>query len=279
MTSPVDNSVITRFREDGVVHLPGAFDAHWIEMLRAGISKNLSNPSPRFESRIPSDGSPELAARYMEDFWVWSIFPEFENFVRQSPAAELAAALLDATRINLVMDNWFMREAGARSRAPWHHDIAYFDFAGSMCVLWVPLEPIKSTQGIELIRGSHLWDKLFMRVFFKDHNAAQPAGWVNGLYYELPPDIDNHRGDYDIVSFDMDLGDCLMFDMRTLHGSPAGVVQETTSRRFSLRMAAEDSRIVHRGEWAAQERAMFEAAGHREGDTLNSNFFPQLWPR
>jgi len=107
---------IQRYREDGVVHLRNAFDSTWIEMLRQGIANDLENPSPRFDSRTQEGDQ----ARYLEDFWAWSLFPEFETFVRESPAAAIAGGLMDAAQINLVMDNWFMREAGAISRAPWH---------------------------------------------------------------------------------------------------------------------------------------------------------------
>lgn len=269
----IEAADLERYRQDGVVHLQDVFDPAWLDLLRKGIARNLADPSPHFEARTTADSE----AHYCEDFWVWSHIPEFEHFVRQSPAAELAAQLLRASRINLVMDNWFMREAGATARAPWHHDIAYFDFDGTMCVLWVPLEPTGRDEGIELIRGSHLWDKLFMRVLFKDHQVAQDPGWVNGQYYERPPAVDKHREDYDIVSFDMALGDCLIFDMRTLHGSPAGVIPSKTTSRFTLRMSAEDGRIRYRGDWAKNERRLFEAAGHGQGDELNSDFFPLLW--
>ena len=274
MSYKIDSVDIERYQQDGVVHLKNVFEPHWLELLRAGIAKDMAQPSPRFEARTTEDS----AARYCEDFWVWSLFPEFEQFVRHSPAAELAAQLMNATRINLVMDNWFLREAGAAARAPWHHDIAYFDFEGTMCVLWLPLEPTPRTAGIEFVKGSHRWNKLFMRVFFKNHQAAQQPGWVNNRYYESPPDIDNHRNQYDIVGHDMALGDCLLFDMRTLHGSPAGTIPQQTCSRFTLRMSAENGRIRYRGDWAKNERAMFEAVGHREGDELNSEFFPLLWP-
>ncbi len=117
-----------------------------------------------------------------------------------------------------------------------------------------------------------------MRIFFKDHQAAQAPGWVNRQFYELPPDIDAQRQDYDLVAFDMEVGDCLVFDMRLLHGAPAGVIPARTRRRFTVRLAAQDGRIRYRGDWAAQERALFEAAGHRDGDELDSEFFPRLWP-
>jgi len=263
---------IATYKKDGVVHLRNAFGSNWIEMLRAGIASDLENPSPHFDSRTQEGDQ----ARYLEDFWAWSLFPEFETFVRDSPTAQIAGELMNASQINLVMDNWFMREAGAASRAPWHQDFAYFDFEGTMCVLWLPLEKCSPNEGIELVRGSHLWDKLFMRVFFRDHKVAQGAGWINDRYYDLPPDINANRNEYDIVSFDMDLGDCLIFDMRTLHASCTAVPQKTVSR-FTLRMTAEDGIIRHRGDWAKGERAIFEAAGHKEGDRLDSDFFPRLW--
>jgi len=262
------------FRRDGVVNLKGAFGAEWLDLLGRGIDRNMATPSPRFEART-MDGS---TARYCEDFWVWSEFTEFEEFVRHSPASELAADLLDARRINLVMDNWFLREAGAKSRPPWHHDIAYFDFEGTMCVLWLPLEETPKENGIAFVRGSHLWGKLFQRVFFKSHEAAGKPGVVNGQAYEAPPDIDADPGAYDLVAFDCAPGDCIMFDMRTLHGALAETVPDRTIRRYTLRMTAEDGRIRYRGDWAKAERAIFEAAGHKEGDAIDSDFFPRLWP-
>ena len=263
---------IETYQRDGVVHLKNVFDPEWIELLRQGIASDMANPSPRLESRSKEGAQ----ARFLEDFWAWSLFPEFNRFVHHSPAAQMAGELMNASQINLVMDNWFMREAGAESRAPWHQDFAYFDFEGTMSVLWLPLEACGPDEGIELVRGSHMWDKLFMRVFFRDHKVAQGAGWVNGRYYDVPPDINAHRDEYDIVAFDMDVGDCLYFDMRTLHASTANIPQKTVSR-FTLRMTAEDGHIRYRGDWAKGEREIFEAAGHREGDRLDSDFFPRLW--
>ncbi len=42
-------------------------------------------------------------------------------------------------------------------------DIAYFDFEGSMCVLWMPLEHNSRENGIAFVRGSHLWDRPISR--------------------------------------------------------------------------------------------------------------------
>ncbi len=265
---------IETFRRDGVVHLPRAFAREWLELLAAGIERDLAAPTSRFEARTTADS----AARYFESFWVWNEIPEFRRFVFESPAARLAAGLLGARRVNLVMDNWFRREAGARARAPWHHDIAYFDFDGSMCVLWLPLEAAPAEEGIAFVRGSHRWGKLFQRVFFKDHSTRGAPGVVNGLEYEAPPDIEAHPDDFDLVDFDCAPGDCIFFDMRTLHGARREHTPRRTSQRFTLRMTAEDGVIRYRGDWAAAERAIFEAEGYRDGDVIDGEFFPRLWP-
>ena len=84
---------------------------------------------------------------------------------------------------------------------------------------------------------------------------------------------------YDLIAFDCAPGDCILFDMRTLHGARAGARPSSTHTRFTLRMCAEDGHIRYRGDWARGERAIFEAQGYREGDAIAGDFFPTLWPR
>ena len=268
-------SDIATYRRDGVVALRRVFSSEWIDLLRRGIAADLRRPSPNLTNHCKDPGAPA----YWEDYWCWSEFPEFQAFVERSPCAAIAAQLLGAERIHLVMDNWFLREAGATARAPFHHDISYFDFVGSMCVLWLPLEPVDRASGISFVRGSHLWNKLFLRVRFDDgHRMDGEELEVDGLRYEAPPDIEADPTAYDLVQFDLDLGDCLYFDMRTLHGSLASMAPDKTVHRYTLRMAAEDGSIRYRGDWAKEERAIFEARGYRNGDPIAGDFFPQLWP-
>ncbi|MBT3426747.1 MAG: deoxygenase [Gammaproteobacteria bacterium] len=265
---------IDAFRTDGVVHLRNAFSPSWINRLAQGLDEAMQHPSPRHSVRRVKDDF----SSYQEDYWVWSSIPQFEAFLRESPAAGYAARLLNASRINLVMDNWFVREAGSHARAPWHHDVSYFDFEGRMCAFWIPLEACRAGQGIEFVRGSHLWEKRFMRVYFDGHQLASEPGWINGRFYQPPPDIDQNRDQYDLISFGVEPGDCLCFDIRLLHGTSPDHLPETRQRRFTVRMAAEDGCIRYRGDWTKPERREFELAGHQDGDPLDSEFFPRLWP-
>lgn len=268
---------ITAFRRDGAVAIRGAFAPEWTDQIAVAIDASLAAPGPNYVNHSKTPGAPA----YHEDFWSWETRPEFIDFVHRSPCAPLAAELLEAERINLVMDNWFMREAGSLSRPPFHQDLSYFDFAGRMCVLWLPLEKVSAANGVSFVKGSHLWGKHFMRVRFNDGHHMDETGevTVNGVTYEPPPDVAAAPEDFELLSWDLDLGDCIFFDMATLHGGLAHEPQTETSRRYTLRMTAEDGVIRYRGDWAREERAMFEARGYGDGDPIGGAMFPQLWPR
>ena len=264
---------LAAFRRDGAVALRSKFSTHWLARLRDGIDCDLANPTMNFTRHTKDPSAPA----YFEDYWAWDKFPQFTDFVHNSPCAPLAAQLLGAPSINLVMDNWFLREAGSTSRPPFHHDLSYFDFEGTMCVLWLPLEPVSKENGIAFVRGSHLWDKLFMRVRFADGHPGYEPTEIAGRTYYPPPDINANPQAFDLLQWDMEPGDCIYFDMRTLHGGLSSVTPTKTVRRFTLRMTAPDGVIRYRGDWAKDERAQFESAGYGEGDRIDGPFFPQLW--
>ena len=274
MSQILNDNEIKLFKRDGAVFLRNKFDIKWIELLRSGINKAKNNPSPRFTNHTTDPNLP----CYLEDFWTWNLHKEFENFVFNSPTAKIASELLDAKQINLVMDNWFFREAGSTSKPPFHHDISYFDFEGSMCVLWIPLEPVRKEDSIAWIKGSHLWDKLFLRTRFKDgHKVDGAEGVVNGVKYELTPDIISNKENYEFLEWDLEVGDCVYFDIRTLHGALYETTPKSDVNRFTLRMAKENSKIIYRGDWAREERAIMEANGYKNGDNLNGKMFPTLY--
>ena len=79
-----------------------------------------------------------------------------------------------------------------------------------MCVLWLLLASVKKQEGIAWIKGSHLWNKLFLRTPLKEgHQEDWEAGEVNGKTYHLTPDILNNKQDYEFLEWDFELGDCI----------------------------------------------------------------------
>ena len=215
MSELLSADLIDQYKQDGAVLIKGKFDRDWIEKLRKGISKDIKNPSPRFVRHTKDDNAPG----YYEDFWTWDLFDEFKDFVYKSPTSKLASELMNAEQVNLVMDNWFLREAGSKSGAPFHHDISYFDFEGSMCVLWLPLEHVPKEEAIAWIKGSHLWDKLYIRTRFQEgHPDHGTAGIVNGKSYDITPNILENKNDHEFLPWDLVIGACVFFEFRSLHG-------------------------------------------------------------
>ena len=277
MNKILSHTEINNFKKDGAIFLKGKFDVNWIKKLNKGIERDIKNPSPRFKSHTLEKGIPA----YLEDYWTWDLVPEFTDFVFNSPYSEIASELMSADKINLVMDNWFLREAGSKSATPFHHDISYFDIEGTMCVLWLPLQPLKINEGIAWVKSSHLWNKRFLRVFFKDgHEVEGNERTINGIKYDKPPDIIGNKDKYEFLQWDFELGDCVIFDIRTLHGVLSSSIPKNTLSRYTLRVAKEDAKISYAGDLTnftyTQE---MKNAGYKDGSMLGGKMFPQLWPK
>jgi len=275
MNEFLTRSEINQFNKDGAIFIKGKFDVKWIEKLKKGIERDINNPSPRFKSHTLEKGVPA----YLEDYWTWDLVPEFKDFVFNSPYAKIAAELMSAKKINLVMDNWFLRQGGSKSSTPFHHDISYFDMDGTMCVLWLPLQPTGKNEGVVWVKGSHLWNKLFLRVLFKDgHKVEGKECIINGKKYELPPDILGNKDKYKFLQWDCELGDCVIFDMRTLHGTLSSSIPDKTLSRYTLRVAKEDAKISYIGDWTSYNyRKAMQDAGYKNGDSLGGKMFPVLY--
>ena len=275
MNEFLTRSEINQFNKHGAIFIKGKFDVRWIEKLKKGIERDIKNPSPRFKSHTLKKGVPA----YLEDYWTWDLVPEFKDFVFNSPYAKIAAELMSAKKINLVMDNWFLRQGGSKSSTPFHHDISYFDMDGTMCVLWLPLQPTGKNEGVVWVKGSHLWNKLFLRVLFKDgHKVEGKECIINGKKYELPPDILGNKDKYEFLQWDCELGDCVIFDMRTLHGTLSSSIPEKTLSRYTLRVAKEDAKISYIGDWTSYNyRKAMQDAGYKNGDSLGGKMFPVLY--
>jgi ectoine hydroxylase-related dioxygenase (phytanoyl-CoA dioxygenase family) len=275
MVKLISKEEVEKYNEDGVIFLKNKFDIKWIENLKKGIEYDIKNPSPRFKSHTIKSNVPA----YLEDYWTWDLVPEFKDFVFNSPYAEIASELMSAKKINLVMDNWFLREAGSKSSTPFHHDISYFDMEGTMCVLWLPLEATRKDEGIAWVKSSHLWDKLFLRVLFKDgHKVEGNECTIDGKKYELPPDVLGNKDKYEFLQWDFELGDAVIFDMRSLHGTLSSSIPQKTLSRYTLRVAKEDAKISYVGDWTSYNyRKAMQEAGYKDGDKLGGKMFPILY--
>ena len=88
------------FGRDGAVCVRSAFGPEWVALAEEAIEANLADLSPHAKRASADDDG-----AFVEDFCNWQRIPALEKFVRESPAAEIASALLGVDRLRLYHDH------------------------------------------------------------------------------------------------------------------------------------------------------------------------------
>ena len=251
------------FRRDGAVKLAGVFAPQWIEMLRTGLSKNLEAPS-RYAKKYTPSGKPGF---FFGDYCNWRRIPEYESFLKESPAADIARALMESQTVVLFHEHVLVKEPNTEERTPWHHDQPYYIHDGAQtCSLWIPLDPIAKETCVEFVAGSHTWGQLYMPAKFTEHERYQRT---DGL--QPPPDIDAQRHNHTILKWDLEPGDAIAFHFLTLHGAPGNASPDTRRRAFAARYVGDDAVYCRR---AGEVSPPFPDVALHPGDPLRGDDFP-----
>ena len=149
---------IADFHRDGVVMLPGVFEQSWVDLLSEGLDQHLGDPTSRARVWDRDDNG----ATMLWDSMAWHDVPQYQQFVFDSPAAELAGRLLESRTVNFFFDAVFVRSAGSQFETPWHQDEPYWSVSGyDTCTVWMPLDSVKAKNALAFVPGSHLGAVVF----------------------------------------------------------------------------------------------------------------------
>lgn len=269
----VTDANIVTFQTDGAICLRDAFDQKWIEILRKGIEQNLLNPSAMTKRK----GHSPL---FFHDYNNWRSTPEYEEFIFQSGAGEIAATLLQSSVIALYSNHVLVKDSGSTKKTPWHQDQAYYEIDGKkVCSIWFPVDPVSKQTCLRLVKGSHTWTDNFKPVRFDGppfSNYQVKVGHEEEVekHFLSTPDFDEIK-DCQVLSWDMKPGDCIVFHMRMVHGSNGNNLS-TPRRAFSTRWIGEDA-IKGERPWMNLPPSQ-EMTGLKQGDNLvESGSFPIVW--
>lgn len=257
------------FVEDGAVCLRRQFDAGWITRLRAATEEILSERGGYMLEYTPSGGP----GRYVGSLFMWRSHPVFHDFVHRSPAAAIAGEIMGSSKINLYSDNLLVKEPGTLDPTLWHHDLPFWSLAGTqVCTVWLALDPVtRETGGVEYVAGSHRWPYRFRPLPPSTPELARKRNM------DLPqcPSFDDRRDTYRILSWDLEPGDCVVFDSLTIHGSAGNASSHVRRRGFATRWCGDDVTFLE-GDFMLVPPL---APGLVTGDPLDSEMFPVLWRR
>ena len=262
------SAVAEDFRRDGAVVLRDVLDASHVDLLAAGVERNLAGPS---ELAIRTEGQ-EGTGAFFEDFCNWQRIPEFERVIREGPLAEIAGELTGSSEIRLFHDHVLVKEPGTTTRTPWHQDQPYYCIDGSHTVsFWIPLDPVPRESTLEFVAGSHADGTWYMPRTFVDD---APMVFEPGTLAEVP-DIEAERDAYEILGWELEPGDAVAFGMLTLH---AAAGSRTRRRAFSLRLIGDDVTFATR---THRTSPPFEGLDREleAGAPMDHPLFPVLWRR
>lgn len=262
---PVTGEMIETFARDGVIFLPGLF-RDWVDPVAGGIAALMRDPSPLERSYTPADGS----APFFQDLCNWQRIDAFRDFVTASAAAETGARLMQSRTCRLFHDHVLVKEPGTSVVTPWHQDQPYYCTSGEQSIsFWMPLDPVPRETALRCVAGSHLWNKQHKPKRFDGTDLYE------GDDAEEMPDIDGQPDRYDIRAWDMQPGDAVAFDFRTVHGAAANQGQGTRRRAFSTRWVGDDAVFRDRG---GKGSPPFPHLTLQTGQPLEGADFPVLYP-
>jgi ectoine hydroxylase-related dioxygenase (phytanoyl-CoA dioxygenase family) len=254
------NAAVDAFQRDGATVLRRALGSDWLDLLAEGVEYNRTHPSNWSHWYTSSDE----AVGFWSDYVTWPEVEQYQRVAFNSGLAEIAGQLMESTSVRFFHEHVLVKEPGATERTPWHHDDPYYCIDGNQNVsMWIALDPVPASSGLQFIAGSHLWDQRFIPRQFIDH---APYGQPDERF-ELLPDIETCLEQETILSWDVEPGDILAFHYRTLHGAPGNDLP-TRRRAVSLRWVGDDATFASRP-WVTSPP--YEANGLIVGGSLDGD--------
>ena len=274
----VTDELVAAYSRDGAVCLRGAFGSGWVDTLTAGIERNVAEPSDRgrFWDR-DADGRTTFY-----DSQSWLHIPEYRDFAFHSGMAEIAGRLMEVETVNFFFDAVFVRSAGMQFRTPFHQDEPYWSVEGfETCSAWMPLVPVAKVSALELVRGSHRWPA-FRQIDWGSVNgdARDQVVYDEGDDRSPFPDIEGDRAAYEILSWDMEPGDVVVFNGRIVHGGSGNLAPDRDLKVFNTQWLGDDVRVLFRPEGMSPDHSVaMTEVGLSSGDRIGTDLYPQLWRR
>lgn len=255
---------ISAFQNDGVIMIKGLLK-DWVDQIRAGIERNMSDPGPDSHQYVGGDEK----GGFFGDYCNWQRITEFQDVIRNSDAGMVAAQLTKSKNIQVFHDHVLVKEPGTAMATPWHQDAPYYFVEGDQTVsFWSPMDPVKDA-ALRCVAGSHRWEKPVLPERWSSGDGFFP----NEDDYMPVPDPDADPEKYDVREWEMEPGDVVAFNYKTLHGA-RGNSSSNRRRAFSLRLMGDDARYITRPGPCSPP---FPGHNMSDDDPLREDWFPVIY--
>lgn len=273
---------IAAYQRDGAVVLRGVLSAEALTLLEAGVEEAYHNRDHRHSivrtaagtgetlvEQYPSQNSPSLAA-----------------LVASGVPGKIAARMMDTASAQLVLDQIFYKSAGPIAPTPWHQDTPFLRVRGDQMVrVWLCCDPSPADLTVQVVRGSHRWNVVYntrtmaSSPVLSERKGEFEAAQLGDANLPLMPDVAGHKDSFDILRFDVQPGDALIFQGNMLHGADGRDWYDHPRRAFAMLWGGPQLRY-HRSEGKTFPPPGGEPDGpipHGDPISLHPVAFPMGW--
>jgi ectoine hydroxylase-related dioxygenase (phytanoyl-CoA dioxygenase family) len=244
---------IAAFDRDGVICLKGLYSPGTVAMIAAMI-----------DDIVAAQAEGAKGATYQ-----WMTRDDVRDFALFGPTARPVQQVLQSERLRFFFDQVFIKDKNLMDPTPWHHDYTFWPIQGAQIAsVWAAMEPVTpETSALEFVAGSHRWPSLFQAIGLGGRD-------VSSIPRDPMPDIEANRDKYEIVSWDLEPGDALLFHARTVHGARGNTSKRGKRRAITTRWIGDDVRFV------SNDGLPIITWDHdlKDGDAARGPLFPQVLP-
>jgi ectoine hydroxylase-related dioxygenase (phytanoyl-CoA dioxygenase family) len=273
---------IAAFARDGAVVLRGVLDGAQVAQLEAGVEEARRERDHRHSIVRTSEGTGEtLVLQYPSQS-----SPALAALVASGIPGAIAARMMGTSSAQLVFDQIFHKAAGPIAPTPWHQDTPFLRVRGQqMARVWMCCDSSPGALTLQVVRGSHRWNVVYSTQtvatspVLSERKGEFEAAQLGDSYLPLVPDIAGNRESFDILQFDVEPGDALVFHGNVLHGADGHPDWPRARRAFATLWGGPQLRY-HRSEGKTFPPPGGEPDGpipHGDPIALHPKAFPIGW--
>lgn len=202
--------------DDGAIVVRGLFPPQRLARMRAAFDYGMAHPSPLHGYAYK--GTPD---EHFNDYGNFKNRDAHLAAIKDLELSDFVASCWDSEHVWFVGEEIFIKKGGRGARSPWHQDTSYAPMAGPQILnIWVSFENIPARNSLEFVRGSHLGVQYNGTSYKSLQDPTDPV--FKECDWPRLPDIEADRARdpaaWDIFSFDLQIGDALVFHSGILHG-------------------------------------------------------------
>jgi ectoine hydroxylase-related dioxygenase (phytanoyl-CoA dioxygenase family) len=282
---PVSDEDVRAYQRDGAVVIRQVMSKPWLDLLAEGLEEIRGNPGGMTSILSSRAGEGET----LVDQYASLRIEKLQRFMKGSPAARVAAAVMKAPAAHYVLDQVFYKASGTLVNTAFHQDTPYLRVTGhDLARTWICCDHSPPEATIGVVRGSHLWNVTYRPIGSERSDTKTKSVGKDFSYTaaefdpSLPalPNIEGHLDSFDIMRWDIQPGDVLVFNGNAIHGTIDKCELSHPRRVLAILWAGAEARYMRRPGHSIPDLASLKGRDIESDEYIKdrADIFDRCWP-